>query len=142
MKTQKLKIDIITKTMRKLGLNNSDIARELKLSRQTISLWLQNRKFPRPKHLLKLGILLKKSFYEIVEIIPVNHFGGHEIYYNVHESIWKYKDNHKPAHSETRPCKYCGKMPTKEGYDACIGFLEGFKSVCCGHGLSYPIAMK
>lgn len=32
-------------------------------------------------------------------------------------------------------------MPTKEGYDACIGYVEGVKSACCGHGIekSYTI---
>jgi hypothetical protein len=26
-------------------------------------------------------------------------------------------------------------MPTKEGYDACLGYIEGAKSACCGHGV-------
>jgi hypothetical protein len=38
-----------------------------------------------------------------------------------------------------RPCKRCGKPPTKEGYDACIGNVKGFvKSACCGHGVEEP----
>ena len=25
--------------------------------------------------------------------------------------------------------------PTKEGYDACLGYIEGAMSACCGHGV-------
>jgi hypothetical protein len=35
-----------------------------------------------------------------------------------------------------RPCVRCGKHPTVEGYDACIGHLSGVRSACCGHGVS------
>ena len=31
-------------------------------------------------------------------------------------------------------CQNCGKPPTPEGYDACIGHLKGVKYACCGHG--------
>ena len=34
-----------------------------------------------------------------------------------------------------RPCIKCGEMPTKEGYDACLGHLEGVEFACCGHGI-------
>jgi hypothetical protein len=33
------------------------------------------------------------------------------------------------------PCKHCGKMPSKEGHDACIANLPGIKYACCGHGV-------
>ncbi len=33
------------------------------------------------------------------------------------------------------PCKRCGKLPTPEGYDACLGYLPGVASACCGHGV-------
>ena len=36
---------------------------------------------------------------------------------------------------EERPCARCGRMPTKEGYDACLGYIEGATSACCGHGI-------
>jgi len=36
------------------------------------------------------------------------------------------------------PCPKCGRMPTPEGYDACIGFVPGAASVCCGHGIVPP----
>lgn len=32
------------------------------------------------------------------------------------------------------PCNLCGREPTSEGYDACLGEVEGAISACCGHG--------
>lgn len=60
-------------------------------------------------------------------------------YYRGHVIIllgnkWVYEDNLDPITVE-RPCKKCGKLPTKEGYDACLGFVPGATSACCGHGL-------
>ena len=49
---------------------------------------------------------------------------------------WVYEDG-TPADID-RPCKKCGKMPTKEGYDACLGYVEGVSSACCGHGVEEP----
>lgn len=37
--------------------------------------------------------------------------------------------------TKKRPCKRCGKMSTKKGYDPCLGYLPGVSSACCGHGL-------
>lgn len=50
---------------------------------------------------------------------------------------WVYKDNEKPI-DKNRPCKKCERPPTKEGYDACLGYLPGVKYACCGHGVSKP----
>ncbi len=49
--------------------------------------------------------------------------------------LWRYCDNKKPL-DDNKPCKRCGKEPTKEGYDACIGYIDGAISACCGHGIS------
>ena len=57
---------------------------------------------------------------------------GWEIYFD--GTKWRYSDNNKIV-DDSRPCKRCGRMPTKEGYDACLGFIEGVKSACCGHGV-------
>lgn len=35
---------------------------------------------------------------------------------------------------DSRPCVRCGRPPTPEGHDACLGELEGVVSACCGHG--------
>ena len=58
---------------------------------------------------------------------------GWEIYFNKEQNKWLYIDTDKEL-DENRQCKNCGCKPTKEGYDACIGHLEGVKSACCGHG--------
>ncbi|MGL4571779.1 MAG: hypothetical protein ACRCVJ_12020 [Clostridium sp.] len=57
---------------------------------------------------------------------------GHEIYFE--NNKWFYKDNNEEIR-EDRPCKRCGCNPTKEGYDACLGFVKGKTSACCGHGV-------
>lgn len=33
-----------------------------------------------------------------------------------------------------RPCAKCGKYPTKEGHDTCLGTLGHVINACCGHG--------
>lgn len=58
---------------------------------------------------------------------------GHKIIYSVPKS-WIYADTGESILIE-RPCKKCGKMPTKEGYDACLGYIPSVKSACCGHGV-------
>lgn len=47
---------------------------------------------------------------------------------------WVYADG-VPLSQEERPCTRCGRMPTPEGYDACLGYIEGATSACCGHGV-------
>ena len=38
-----------------------------------------------------------------------------------------------------RPCVRCGKEPAHEGHDACLGYIAGVSSVCCGHGITGKI---
>ena len=52
-------------------------------------------------------------------------------------SKWVYKDNGDDATID-RMCARCGKMPTIEGYDACLGHLDNVESACCGHGATKP----
>ena len=66
-----------------------------------------------------------------------SHRRGHEIESEDGET-WYYSDTGELADYE-RPCIRCGRMPTEEGYDACIGYVEGAWSVCCGHGVTEPI---
>ena len=47
---------------------------------------------------------------------------GHEIYFDGKD--WRYSDNNA-INDDSRPCKKCGRMPTNEGYDACLGYLDG-----------------
>lgn len=68
-----------------------------------------------------------------------SHSRGWEIYFD--GISWRYCDNNKIA-DDSRPCKKCGRMPTKEGYDACLGYMQEVKAACCGHGVSSKYIMK
>ena len=58
---------------------------------------------------------------------------GHLTYYDWDTKNWRYSDNNEIV-NDTRPCKKCGCSPTKEGYDACLGHIDGAIYACCGHG--------
>lgn len=47
----------------------------------------------------------------------------------------------KPYVMNYRPCPKCKKMPTEEGYDSCLGHIEGAKNACCGHGIATGFIM-
>ena len=63
-----------------------------------------------------------------------SHSRGHLIF-TLNGIDWFFSDTKKP-YRDNRPCKKCGKFPTKEGYDACLGYIEGAASACCGHGVT------
>lgn len=63
---------------------------------------------------------------------------GHEIYWD--GELWRYSDN-GAVYDDTRSCKRCGRQPTPEGYDACLGCVPGATSVCCGHGVESPFVI-
>ncbi|MEA4813872.1 MAG: hypothetical protein VB112_03050 [Oscillospiraceae bacterium] len=65
---------------------------------------------------------------------------GHPIIYLNGE--WVYSDNLVPIKNEERPCVRCGRMPTPEGYDACLGYIPGVTSACCGHGVEPGYLIK
>ena len=69
----------------------------------------------------------------------ISHCSGHKITFK--KNKWVYLDTGKPI-SKERPCIKCGKMPTSEGYDACLGYIPGAISACCGHGIVDTIVMK
>ncbi|MEY8001594.1 hypothetical protein AB8U03_15600 [Clostridium sp. Mt-5] len=58
---------------------------------------------------------------------------GNLIYYR--NKQWLYEDG-TSIDKENRPCPKCGKMPTKKGYDACLGYIPGVINACCGHGVA------
>lgn len=60
---------------------------------------------------------------------------GHRIIFTNNNWVWE--DNKESIKNE-KSCKKCNKMPTKEGYDACLGKIEGVTSACCGHGIGEP----
>ncbi len=47
---------------------------------------------------------------------------------------WVYEDTGEPIEVE-KPCVRCGRMPTPEGHDACLGNLVGVKFAYCRHGV-------
>jgi len=64
---------------------------------------------------------------------------GWKIVWNAKKGEWFYEDNGKLFdNDDRRPCKRCGRPPTKEGHDACLGTIPGVKHACCGHGVEAP----
>ena len=60
-----------------------------------------------------------------------NIIDGKEIFTNDGET-WYNEDG--TIYKRDRICKRCGYPPTKEGYDHCLGYIEGAVSACCMHG--------
>lgn len=65
------------------------------------------------------------------------HHRGHIIEWT--GAAWTYADG-APL-DPLKPCVQCGQCPTPEGYDACLGYIQGASSVCCGHGVENPILL-
>ena len=53
---------------------------------------------------------------------------------------WIFSDTMTP-HVSTRACRRCGRAPMPEGYDACLGYVAGVTSACCGHGVHAPFSI-
>jgi len=68
------------------------------------------------------------------------HVRGNPIEYLNDE--WVYSNDKTPISKEERPCTRCGRMPTLEGYDACLGYVNGATSACCGHGIEPPYIVR
>ena len=47
---------------------------------------------------------------------------------------WIFSDTRSPVDSR-RSCRRCGRQPTAEGHDYCLGYVGGASSACCGHGV-------
>ena len=62
------------------------------------------------------------------------YYRGYKLVYNMEALQWHYEDD-KSIFDNSRPCKKCGRMPTKDDHDACLGHLDGVVSACCGHGI-------
>lgn len=54
---------------------------------------------------------------------------------------WVYSDTLEPDDG-SRPCRRCGRGPTKDGHDACLGKIEDATSACCGHGAEKPYSVR
>ena len=68
----------------------------------------------------------------------ISYSRGWEIFW--HNGGWIYSDTLRP-YNPMRPCKRCGKSPTRENHDACLGHIQGVKNACCGHGVTKPYVM-
>jgi hypothetical protein len=79
-----------------------------------------------------------KKINRVRKLTSKSYVRGHLIGWDEKKREWYYVDNGS-IFDDSRACKKCGKFPTKEGYDACIGYIPGMESVCCGHGISNPI---
>jgi len=75
------------------------------------------------------------TIYEVIEMTARGYARGHPIEYDWTLKAWVYSNDKTPIKNNERPCTRCGKMPTKEGYDACLGHIENATSACCGHGV-------
>ena len=64
---------------------------------------------------------------------------GHPVFFK--NDKWYYYDTKKEI-DPNRPCKKCGKPPTEEGFDSCIGYIEGATSACCGHGVEKQVILN
>lgn len=63
---------------------------------------------------------------------------GHKILWVDETTGWVYADTREPTVTnwDSRPCGFCGKHSTDEGYDSCLGTLPYVMNACCGHGES------
>jgi hypothetical protein len=68
---------------------------------------------------------------------------GHLVRFDEEAWEWVYADTLEPVgDSRSRPCIRCGRYPTEEGHDACLGTLPGgVVAACCGHGIEPPYVM-
>ena len=62
------------------------------------------------------------------------HHRGHKIFYDFSTEKWYYADGTIQRANDRKKCAHCGMPPTKEGYDYCLGHIEGAEFACCGHG--------
>ena len=67
---KKLNVKKIIEKLETMGLSQSNLASDLNVSREAVSKWIKNEKFPRPEKLLKLANRLNLSFDEIVVRLP------------------------------------------------------------------------
>ncbi|MBE0503852.1 MAG: ImmA/IrrE family metallo-endopeptidase [Desulfuromonadales bacterium] len=68
-----LNVNQVDQRTKEMGLSQAKLAEMLEVSRESVSQWFKNEKFPRPDKLLKLARILNLGFDELVtEISTVN----------------------------------------------------------------------
>jgi transcriptional regulator with XRE-family HTH domain len=63
---KRLNIELVNDKLEQLGLSQAKLAEEIGVSREIVSKWLKNLKFPRPDKLLKLASILNLAYNEII----------------------------------------------------------------------------
>lgn len=66
MSSKKLHISRILTAAERKGYNQADIAKAIGVTRQIVSQWFKEEKFPKPIHLIKLGSILSLDFDQMV----------------------------------------------------------------------------
>ncbi len=62
----KLNIQAVKEAMKLKGLSPSQLAKNLDVTRESVSKWLSGKKYPRPGKLLKIALMLKLDFEQLV----------------------------------------------------------------------------
>ena len=66
MKERKLHVENMKKAMKELGINQAELARMVTVSRESVSKWMNQEKFPRAGKLLAISRKLKLGFEDLV----------------------------------------------------------------------------
>jgi transcriptional regulator with XRE-family HTH domain len=101
---KKLNLENIAGKLESMGLSQSKLASELGVSREAVSKWMKNEKFPRPEKLLGLAKLLKLRFEEIV--VRVESEGEPAI-------AFRRKGRHQISDEYIEEAKYMGSLLEK-----------------------------
>lgn len=64
---------------------------------------------------------------------------GHRIYFDGKD--WRYSDDDSLA-IQPRACNRCGRFPTRQGFDSCLGEIQNVTAACCGHGIENGFVIK
>jgi len=97
-----LRIDVIQETLARLGMNNSDLAEKVNVSRTIVSQWLSSAKIPRPRNLLKIGMALGLNSQDLIA----------EAAQNVPEVAFRKKGARKTTAEHIQQARDMGQMLT------------------------------
>ncbi len=111
--TKKLNITGVVEALQRTGLNESQLALELGVSRQSTNNWLQGKGQPRPDKVLKMSRILGLSFEEIYET---------ELAVNEPVVAFRKKGNAKTKQEHIQKAKRMGKV--LEGLVSSLPFDE------------------
>jgi transcriptional regulator with XRE-family HTH domain len=89
MLKQRLNLPLIEEKIKSSGLNQSDIAQKLNISRESVSNWFSSDSFPRSRHLLALSNLLDLTYSALVIEEP-----------DENEPVYALRKVHDTVHSE------------------------------------------